>query len=56
MRIPDDHGDQRTGPQTLEEAEFLAAYRALDEAGRVLVWCALLEREGRRSDPEPDEG
>ncbi len=42
------------GPQTLEEAEFLAAYRALDEADRVLVWCALLEREGRR--PEPDEG
>ncbi len=48
MRIPNDHNDQPPGPQTLEEAEFLEAYRELDAAGRVLVWCALLERKGRR--------
>ncbi len=52
--MPINHDDQPAGPQTPEKAEFLEAYRTLDEADRVLVWCALLERKGRR--PEPDEG
>ncbi|MDP9354999.1 MAG: hypothetical protein M3R02_06890 [Chloroflexota bacterium] len=33
MSIPDDD-DERTGHQTPEEAEFLEAYRELDDAGR----------------------
>ena len=43
-------------PQTLEEAEFLAAYRELDEAGRVFLWSEVLAELGRRSDTEPEEG
>ncbi len=47
MSIPNDD-DERTGPQTPEEAEFLAAYHDLDEAGRVLVWSTILTELGRR--------
>lgn len=52
MINPDDHNDHRTGPQTPEEAEFLEAYRVLDEPDRVLVWCARLERSDRRSESD----
>ncbi len=53
MSSPDDHDDERTGPQTPEEAEFLAAYRDLGDADRVLLWSALLTEWDRR--PTPDE-
>ncbi len=50
------HDDQPPGPLPLtnQGRDLLAIYVTLDEADRVLVWCALLERKGRR--PEPDEG
>ena len=51
----DDHPPPRSaGPQTAEEAEILAAYRATDDAGRVIVWAALLAELGRRSLPPED--
>ncbi len=52
---PDDRDDERTGPQTPEEVEFLAAFRELDEPDRVLVWSTILTELGRRSGPETEE-
>lgn len=54
MEIPSDHNAQLTGPRTPEEAEFLDAYRDLDEANRVLIWSAMLTRLGRL-EPTRDE-
>ncbi len=42
VTITDDHNDQITEPQPSGEAAFLAAYREVDEADRVLVWSAIL--------------
>ncbi len=54
MSIPNDD-DSPPGPQTPEEAEFLEAYRELDEADRVLVWSAILTELGRHADPAEEE-
>ncbi len=51
MSIPDNQNDPLRGPRTPEEAEFLAAYRDLDEGARALLWSALLTEVGRRSAP-----
>ncbi len=55
MRLPDAHDSHPTAPQTAEEAEFVPAYRDLDEADRVLLWSALLTEVGRRPDPVEEE-
>ena len=47
--------DQRSKPETDQDREFLAAYRELGAADRVLLWSAMLTNLGRRPDPEPDE-
>ncbi len=46
----------RIEPETDQGRAFLAAYRATDDAGRVLIWCALLTELDRRPDPPADAG
>ncbi len=53
MTILENDDDARLGPQTDQERELLEAYRDLDDAGRVLLWSALLTELDRR--PTPDE-
>ncbi len=54
MSNPSDD-DVPRGPQTAEEAEFLAAYRDLDEADRVLLCSALLTLLDQQGVRLPDE-
>ena len=57
MTRPDGHDTAGLiEPETVQERAFLAAYRELDEAGRVLLWSKVLAELGRRSDAEPEEG
>ena len=54
MTESSDPNDQGAEPETDQERALLAAYRAADEAGRVIVWAALLAELGRRSPPPED--
>ncbi|MDP9358518.1 MAG: hypothetical protein M3R02_25175 [Chloroflexota bacterium] len=53
VSIPNDHDNERPGPQTPEEAEFLAASCDLDEAGQTwLQWAIRAMVSGRLAPPE----
>ena len=54
MTSPDDQNASRTGSLTAKGAAFLEAYRATDDAGRVVLWSDVLTALGRRPEP-PDE-
>lgn len=51
MIMPNDHGDQSTGAETNQERDLLKAYRELDAAARVLIWCTLLTEVARQPAP-----
>ncbi len=51
MSSPDDHGDERTDPLTDQEAEFLEAYRELDESGQAWLTWAVQALRGRQPPP-----
>ena len=55
MTNSSDPNDQGAEPETDQERAFLEAYRATDEAGRVLLWSEVLAELGRRSSLEPDK-
>ncbi|MDP9472280.1 MAG: hypothetical protein M3Q71_16705 [Chloroflexota bacterium] len=48
MSSPDDHDDERTDPLTDQEAEFLEAYRELDESGQAWLTWAVQALRGRQ--------
>ncbi len=51
-----DRNDQATGPKTDQERELLEAYGGTEDAGRVLIWSALLAELDRRSEPWEEAG
>ena len=52
MSLSDDHPTTpEREPETDQERAFLEAYRATDDAGRLIVWAALLTELGRRTVP-----
>ena len=56
MCSPDDHPTPPIVPETDLERALLEAYRATDEAGRVILWREVLAKLGRRQSPEPEAG